>query len=129
MLILPKTALPLPCQQGPTFFSVPPTDAPELAHRGGYSVGVRTIELRNPGQRSKEIARLQQANAIQVAVEEDRLTDLRLTYAQYESVVTFGTPKPSYGGLFGTGTKDRTGRALVAELAPDEFLIGGLMHS
>ena len=73
----------------------------------------------------EEIARLQQSNAIQVAVEEDRLTDLRLTFAQFESVVTFGTPKPSYGGLFGTGTKDRTGRALVAELAPDEFLIAG----
>ena len=77
------------------------------------------------GPAIEEIARLQQANALQVAVEEDHLTDLRLNFAQYESVVTFGTPKPSYGGLFGTGTKDRTGRALVAELAPDEFLIGG----
>ena len=33
-----------------TFFSVPPADAPELAHRGGYGVGVRTIDLTNPGQ-------------------------------------------------------------------------------
>ena len=50
VLILLGIALPLPSQQNPTFFSVPPTDAPELAHRGEYSVGVRTIELRNPGQ-------------------------------------------------------------------------------
>ena len=32
------------------YYSVPPVDAPELAPRGSYSVGVRTIELKNPGQ-------------------------------------------------------------------------------
>jgi hypothetical protein len=73
----------------------------------------------------REISRLQQANAIQVAVEEDQITDLRLTFPKFDSVVTFGMPKPGYGGLFGTGTKNRTGRALVAELGPDEFLICG----
>jgi len=50
VLMLLASALPLSSQQSPTFFSVPPSDAPELAHRGAYSVGVRTIELRNPGQ-------------------------------------------------------------------------------
>ena len=84
-----------------------------------------SADYRLLGPAIEEIARLQQANALQVAVEEDHLTDLRLEFAQYESVVTFGTQKPGYGGMFGTGTKDRTGRALVAELAPDEFLIGG----
>ncbi len=73
----------------------------------------------------EEISRLQQANAIQVAVEEDQITDLLLAFPKYESVVTFGMPKPSYGGLFGSGTKNRTGRALVAARDPDEFLIGG----
>ena len=33
-----------------TYFSVPPSDAPELAARGPYDVGVRTIELVHPGQ-------------------------------------------------------------------------------
>ena len=32
------------------YYSVPPVDAPELAPRGSYSVGVRTVELKNPGQ-------------------------------------------------------------------------------
>jgi predicted dienelactone hydrolase len=32
------------------FFSVPAKDAPELAPRGEYAVGVRTVELKNPGQ-------------------------------------------------------------------------------
>ena len=33
-----------------TYFSVPGPDAPELAPMGTYTVGVRTIELVNPGQ-------------------------------------------------------------------------------
>jgi predicted dienelactone hydrolase len=33
-----------------TYFSVPSPDAPELAPRGPYKVGVRTIELVHPGQ-------------------------------------------------------------------------------
>src|SRR4051812_15272252 len=32
------------------FFSVPSPDAPELAKRGPYEVGVRTLSLTNPGQ-------------------------------------------------------------------------------
>jgi hypothetical protein len=82
-------------------------------------------DFRLLGPAVKEISDLQQKNAIQVAVEEDQITDLRLVFSQFESVVTFGTPKPSYGGLFGSGTKNKTGRAMVAELAPDEFLICG----
>ncbi len=38
-------------QQGQaTFYSVPAVDAPELARRGSYSVGVRTVDLVNPQQ-------------------------------------------------------------------------------
>jgi predicted dienelactone hydrolase len=33
-----------------TYFSVPPVDAPELAPRGPWAVGVRTIEIVNPHQ-------------------------------------------------------------------------------
>ena len=36
--------------QTDTFFSVPVADAPELAPRGAYSVGVRTLEIKNPNQ-------------------------------------------------------------------------------
>jgi predicted dienelactone hydrolase len=32
------------------FFSVPPRDAPELAPRGEYAVGVRSLEIKNPRQ-------------------------------------------------------------------------------
>jgi predicted dienelactone hydrolase len=37
-------------QDTATYFSVPPVDAPELASRGPFAVGVRTIELVNPQQ-------------------------------------------------------------------------------
>ena len=35
---------------GQTYYSVPEVDAPELAHRGDYQVGVRTLDISNPGQ-------------------------------------------------------------------------------
>jgi len=34
----------------PAAYSVPPVDAPELAPRGRWAVGVRTLEIVNPGQ-------------------------------------------------------------------------------
>ncbi len=37
-------------QDTATYFSVPPVDAPELAPRGPWAVGVRTVELVNPHQ-------------------------------------------------------------------------------
>ena len=37
-------------QNTPIYFSVPPVDAPELARRGPWAVGVRTVELVNPHQ-------------------------------------------------------------------------------
>lgn len=33
-----------------TYYSVPPVDAPDLAARGSYGVGVRTFEITNPDQ-------------------------------------------------------------------------------
>lgn len=42
----------LPAQQTapPVYYSVPPADAPELAHRGPFSVGVRTLPIVHQGQ-------------------------------------------------------------------------------
>ncbi len=37
-------------QETATYFSVPPVDAPQLASRGPWPVGVRTVELVNPHQ-------------------------------------------------------------------------------
>ena len=50
VLLVLGSIFPLGAQQASAFYSVPAADAPELAHRGKYAVGVRTIDLRNPGQ-------------------------------------------------------------------------------
>ena len=36
--------------QNPVYFSVPGPEAPELARRGSFSVGVRTVDIVHPGQ-------------------------------------------------------------------------------
>ena len=56
LLSIPLVLAPALCPPGfaqtaaPLYYSVPGADAPELARRGAHSVGVRTIELVNPGQ-------------------------------------------------------------------------------
>lgn len=60
------------------------------------------------------------------AVEEQQLTNRLLRFPGFDVVAMFGfPPQLSYGGLFAPGTKDQTGRALIAQTAPDEFLILG----
>ena len=60
------------------------------------------------------------------AVEEQQLTNRLLRFDGYDVVAMFGfPPQLSYGGLFAPGTKDQTGRALIAQTGPDEFLVLG----
>ena len=47
-LVLSSVCLSQPAES--TFYSLPPVDAPELAPRGTYPVGVRTVDLVNPQQ-------------------------------------------------------------------------------
>lgn len=50
LLAIPSRSQTSPKSEPDVFFSVPPADAPELAPRGQYAVGVRTVEVKNPGQ-------------------------------------------------------------------------------
>jgi predicted dienelactone hydrolase len=50
MRIILLAAASLICCAAQQSFSVPGADAPELAHRGPHAVGVRTLEIVNPGQ-------------------------------------------------------------------------------
>jgi hypothetical protein len=77
------------------------------------------------GPAAGKIAELQAAGSLQAAVEEDQLTNVRLAFDRYETVAYFGEVRPSYGGLYAAGTKDRTGRALIGQAAPDEFWVMG----
>jgi hypothetical protein len=71
------------------------------------------------------IARLQGTGKLHSAVEEQYLTDRLIPSSKFDVLVQFGNLHPEYGGIFGTQTPGMTGRALVAELSPDEFIVIG----
>lgn len=71
------------------------------------------------------ITRLQGTGKLHSAVEEQYLTDRLIPSSKFDVLVQFGNLHPEYGGIFGTQTPDMTGRALVAELSPDEFIVIG----
>lgn len=71
------------------------------------------------------IAGWQGTGKLRAAVEEDQLTEQLLTFSRYQVLAQFGRPQVSYGGTFASGTEKKTGRAMVAEIAPDEFILIG----
>jgi Domain of unknown function (DUF5597)/Beta-galactosidase len=62
---------------------------------------------------------------LKAAVEEDGVANSELTFDDYDAVARFGPVRESYSGAKGTGNSNLSGRALVAQLAPNEFLILG----
>jgi hypothetical protein len=72
-----------------------------------------------------QIAAWQGTGKLRSAVEEDQITERLLNFTDYEVLAQFGRPQASYGGTFASGTEKKTGRAMVAEIAPDEFVIIG----
>ncbi len=71
------------------------------------------------------IAGLQGTGKLRAAVEEEMVTSHLMHFDQFDVLAQFGDGRHGYGGEFATGTKDGSGRALVAQLAPDEFLLAG----
>ena len=71
------------------------------------------------------IAELQGTGHLKAAVEEMYLTNRHLVFDRYEAVAYFGSLQSGYGGTSASGTQNRTGRVLIGQLAPDEFLIAG----
>lgn len=72
-----------------------------------------------------QIAAWQGTGKLHSAVEEEQITERLLQYTNYEVLAQFGRTETSYGGTFARGTSKRTGRAMVAEVAPDEFVVLG----
>ena len=71
------------------------------------------------------IAEWQGTGKLHSAVEEQYLTERLISSSQFDVLVQFGNPHPEYGGTFGSQSAGMTGRALVAEIAPDEFIVIG----
>jgi predicted dienelactone hydrolase len=96
-----------------TYFSVPPADAPELAARGAYDVGVRTIQIVNPGQ----IDILQLDKATGKAPLYDRPLPVEIWYparipAGVKIETTYKMPVPGGKTLNGSSTIDIPDKAL-----------------
>ena len=72
-----------------------------------------------------KIAEWQGTGKLRSAVEEDQITERLLFFSRYEVLTQFGRPQASYGGTFASGTERRTGRAMIAEIAADEFVLIG----
>ena len=71
------------------------------------------------------IAKWQGTGKLHAAVEEENLTERLIQSSAFDVLVQFGNPHPEYGGIFGTQTPMKSGRALIVELAPDEFVAIG----
>jgi hypothetical protein len=75
---------------------------------------------------TEEIAQLQSAGKLQAAVEEDAIPGRMLYFDNYDILVRFRPPARNSGQpLTATGASVPSGRVLVGELGPDEFLIAG----
>jgi hypothetical protein len=68
---------------------------------------------------------LRDAGHVRVAVEEDGMANIPMAFDGVDLVARFGEVRDGYGGPRGQGNADLSGRVIVAEAAPDRFLITG----
>jgi len=68
---------------------------------------------------------LRDAGHVRAAVEEDGMANIPMAFDKVDLVARFGEVRDGYGGPRGQGNTDLSGRVIVAEAAPDRFLITG----
>jgi len=73
----------------------------------------------------REIARLSFEGKLKTAVEEEGEFQRELDFGKWQATVSFGFPQFD-GGPKPPGTKDHHGRALVAQLSENKFLVTGI---
>ncbi|WP_255551439.1 DUF5597 domain-containing protein [Granulicella sp. dw_53] len=73
---------------------------------------------------SREIARLNFEGKLKAAVDAPGQAEQELDFGKWKASVRFGFPQPD--GRHAPGTPAHTGRALVAQLSSDEFLVTGI---
>lgn len=77
------------------------------------------------GSMDREIARLNLEGSLKTAVEEEGATQSSLDFGKWNATISFGYSQAD-GSRTPPGTKDHHGRALVAQLGADEFLVTGI---
>ena len=71
------------------------------------------------------LAAARQHDSLHSAVEEEGAATRVLDFGEYEAMVQFGPFSYGYGGARAAGTSKISGRVLVGQLAPTEFVIAG----
>ncbi len=98
-------------------------DRPEgtASRNEGSSMHAQNYQLFAPAVR--EVAQLIAAGRVKTAVEETGQARQDIDFGTWQAQVSFGFPQRD--GMPPPGTADAHGRAMVAQLAPDEFLVTG----
>lgn len=91
-------------------------EKPPAAHAENYAL---------IGPMDREIAQLNFEGKLKTAVEEEGAAQGSLDFAKWQATVSFGYQQFD-GGPKPPGTQNHDGRALVAQLAADEFLVTGV---
>ena len=76
------------------------------------------------GPMMREIARLNFEGKLQTAIEEKDEPSQTLEFAPWKAVVSYGVPQFGFGNN-PKGNPEPVGRALVAQLADNQFLVAG----
>lgn len=91
-------------------------DKPPAVHTENYAL---------IGPMDREIARLNFEGKVKTAVEELGQPQIAIDFGKWRAMVSFGYRQFGREGK-PPGTKEHRGRALVAQLGPDEFLVTGV---
>ncbi len=75
------------------------------------------------GPAMREVAQLLFEGKIKTAVEQLGEARQEIDFGEWQATVSFGFPQ--HDGMPPPGTRDQSGRAMIAQLAPDEFLVTG----
>jgi hypothetical protein len=98
------------------------TSAPHDRPTGGPRAHTANYALLAPMDR--ELAQLNFAGKLKTAVDAPGSAEQELDFGPWKATVRFGFPQPD--GRPAPGTPDHSGRALVAQIGPDEFLVTGV---
>ncbi len=109
--------------QGTIGFSPFGVDRTGWTYSGEEGPKLHTENFALLGPMDREIAKLNFDGKLKTAVEEPGAASQELDFGPWQASVRFGFPQPD--GRRAPGTSDHHGRALVAQLAPDEFLVTG----
>lgn len=72
------------------------------------------------------LTQAKQSGKLLAAVEQDGAATLVLDFGEYEAMAQFGKSSYGYGGARAAGTEKKTGRVLIGQTGPDEFVVAGI---